>query len=361
MFITKGIVDLHHGKIRVFSKGEGTGCTFTVDLPMTRKIDPLVVVNRPRNSRDLLVGLLRSSSRVNSRLPTPSPALISLTQHANHHPNTLMALQPMNRRKSGPLVLASPVPLSYHSQGAQSINPNLCSPISQSNRQVKSPDHQAEGAIVRKVMSNGRQSLHELAENDRMVMNATRRASATPSPLLMKHSPDRKSSPTHHSVPGGPLTLIPPPLLGEPTHEAAAAAVVVGSDHAVGPSFHDLRPAATSAVTTLPSPSPSPAPFPSRTAITPNAVKTATVIVAPSLSAVSSPRSQQQSPKEQKPQGSGYLVLVVDDSTMTRKMLMKTLRNEGMTHCIHASNHTYTLNKNYHSTPFQPFHSYGTL
>jgi len=35
--VTKGIVDLHHGKISVHSAGEGCGSTFVVDLPVRRK------------------------------------------------------------------------------------------------------------------------------------------------------------------------------------------------------------------------------------------------------------------------------------------------------------------------------------
>ena len=36
LWITGGIVDLHGGKISVFSEGEGMGCSFTVKIPMTR-------------------------------------------------------------------------------------------------------------------------------------------------------------------------------------------------------------------------------------------------------------------------------------------------------------------------------------
>jgi signal transduction histidine kinase/ActR/RegA family two-component response regulator len=37
LWITKGIVDLHNGKISVHSEGEGMGCKFSVELPMLRK------------------------------------------------------------------------------------------------------------------------------------------------------------------------------------------------------------------------------------------------------------------------------------------------------------------------------------
>jgi hypothetical protein len=36
LYLTKGIVDLHHGKISVWSAGEGYGSTFTLEIPMTR-------------------------------------------------------------------------------------------------------------------------------------------------------------------------------------------------------------------------------------------------------------------------------------------------------------------------------------
>ena len=35
--VCKGIVDLHSGSISVTSPGEGSGATFTVDLPLLRK------------------------------------------------------------------------------------------------------------------------------------------------------------------------------------------------------------------------------------------------------------------------------------------------------------------------------------
>ena len=37
LFLTKGIVDLHEGKIGVWSAGEGHGATFTLELPLMRK------------------------------------------------------------------------------------------------------------------------------------------------------------------------------------------------------------------------------------------------------------------------------------------------------------------------------------
>ena len=38
--VTKGIVDLHGGKISVSSEGEGHGSTFTVELPVYKVLNP---------------------------------------------------------------------------------------------------------------------------------------------------------------------------------------------------------------------------------------------------------------------------------------------------------------------------------
>ena len=38
LWITQGIIDLHHGEINLFSDGEGKGCKFTVKIPMRRNI-----------------------------------------------------------------------------------------------------------------------------------------------------------------------------------------------------------------------------------------------------------------------------------------------------------------------------------
>ena len=40
LWITAGIMDLHDGKISVFSRGEGMGTSFTVEIPMTRLLNP---------------------------------------------------------------------------------------------------------------------------------------------------------------------------------------------------------------------------------------------------------------------------------------------------------------------------------
>ena len=354
-------MDLHHGKIRVFSNGEGTGCTFTVDLPMTRKIDPLVVGNvsnmRRRSTRDRLVGMVRPSTHQSHHIPIPSAMIPAQLTDANH-PATMTALQALNRRASdpchqretSPMVTDYPVSSTYPSPRAQ---------LMESQRL-----DQADGTSVRLVMSDGRQSLLVLAENDRMMTNAAQEANATL--LLLKQPTDRNSLLSYQlqggsGSTGGPLMSSLSPLLGEPTHEdAAAAAVLVGSDHAIDPPAQEVRPAATSVVTSSPSPAQESVPLSTRAAVAATAVASALSLslqlpssTPSAVSAVSSPRSQRQSPKEQKPQGPVYHVLVIDDSTMTRKMLMKTLRNEGLTHCIHASNHTHLMQ---HITvhPFNP-------
>ena len=59
LFITKGIVDLHQGQISVFSEGEEKGCTFTINIPMNRFVDP--PSNALPNSRRIASSFRRSS------------------------------------------------------------------------------------------------------------------------------------------------------------------------------------------------------------------------------------------------------------------------------------------------------------
>ena len=320
-------MDLHHGEIHVFSKGEGTSSTFTVDLPMTRKIDPLVVVNnRPRRfTRERLVGLF--GGQINRHHPTSPSALLPAPQVANNQA-VLNSLQPMNKHSFSPVVDDDPVSLSNHSKGAR-FEPNLPIQISQSNLPVKS-DHSSGARIepkhpnvdevksVLSVMSMGRQSLHDLAEHDRMLTNAARQAKA--SSLLLKQSIDHRSLPIRNPERGGVSTGGGPTMSApQPRHFRNDDAVgVLVSDDAADPPSQQLRPASMTMATSSPSPAPS-----STTPV--------------SLSAAPSRKSQLQSQNKQLPQGPVYHVLVVDDSTMTRKMLMKTLRNGGIIHSINAS------------------------
>ena len=319
MFITKGIVDLHHGEIRVFSNGEGTGCTFTVDLPMTRKIDPLVVVNnmRRRSTRERLVGLYGGQS--SRHLPTSSSAVIPASQGVKNQAVALNSLQPMNPRPTSPLnqrpsglvVMDDPVPLSNRS------------------------------------LSMGRQSLRDLAEHDRMVTSAARQADAMT--LRRKQSVDREALPTHNPDKGGASTGRPsmsPPPRGE--HTRNDAVVVPGSDYAADPPSQQLHPTAMTMVTSSPSPpqelvqlsSKAVAVVTAALSVQPPSLaaqpsSSAAAAAAPSpLTVAPSPKSRKQSQNEQLPQGPVYHVLVVDDSSMTRKMLMKTLRNGGIIHPI---------------------------
>ena len=297
-------MELHHGDIRVFSKGEGTGCTFTVDLPMTRKMEPIVLAShiRRRSTRERLVGLL--GIQTFHRRPTSSPAFPPAPQDANNQA-ALHSLPPTNPRLISPLIIDDPAPFSMHCNGAQ-IDPNL-----PNQERVRSG-----GSVV----SIGLQSLRDLAEHDRTVTSAARQAKATA--LLHKESTDRRSSPTRNPerrvASGGGLNLSPLLLRGK--HTCDDVAVAVGSDHAADPPSQQLRPAATTVVTS----SPSPAPLSSR-------------VTAPSSSAAPSRKSQILFQNEQlPPQGPVYHILVVDDSTMTRKMLMKTLRNGGLTHPLNT-------------------------
>ena len=289
LFISKGIVDLHKGEIRVISKGEGTGCTFTVDLPMIRKIEPIVAVNHMRrlSTRERIVGML--SGKNGHRRPCPSSHL--------------------NQRVTSPLDIDDSVPLPDRTSGARIdlILPNQ--------------DEVRSGGSV---MSIGRQSLRDLAEHDRTVRSAARQ-STKGTALLHNQTTDRYSFPTRNperrDASGGGPTMSPPSLRGKHTRDDAA--VAVGSDHAVDPPSQQLQPAATTMVTSSPSPAPLSVPAPAPAPL--------------SSSAASSPKSPKQSHNEQRPpQGPVYRILVVDDSSMTRKMLLKTLRNEGLVHPLNT-------------------------
>jgi hypothetical protein len=48
MYISKGIIDLHQGKIGVFSKGLGFGTTFFVEFPRLMSTGSLDVIEAPR-------------------------------------------------------------------------------------------------------------------------------------------------------------------------------------------------------------------------------------------------------------------------------------------------------------------------
>ena len=324
MFITKGIVDLHKGEIHVFSKGEGTGCTFIVDLPMTRKIEPIAVPNhmRRRSTRDRLVGLL---GRQNSHRPsTTSPAIVPAPQNANlpaavFHSLPLINPRPshtfhqrpshrLNQLLTSPLATDEPISLNNHTSGAR-IDSNL---PNQEGVRSGGP-----------VASIGRHSFNELAEYDMTMTSAVRQAEATA--LQHKESTDCCSNSARGpeggnasgSASGGGPTISPPPPRGEHTQDDDV--VAVGSDHAADAPLQQLRPAAMTTVASSPAP----------------AQESAALLLAPALppSAAPSRKSQKRSQNGQiPPQGPVYHVLVVDDSTMTRKMLMKTLRNEGITH-----------------------------
>ena len=331
-------MDLHHGEIRVFSKGEGTGCTFTVDLPMTRKIEPSVAVNhtRRRSTRDRIVGLIGTQSF--HRQSTSPPALIPVPQHVNNQAAVLHALPAMNRRHSSP----------FNQRPTDFLNHRFTSPMVTDDLVPSSK--LSSGALINSkkeirsggsVMSTGRQSLRDLAEHDRSGTNTARQPKATVS--LHKQSTDRYSFSTSNlerrDASGGGPTMSSPLLRDEHTRDDDV--VAVGTDHAAVPPSQQLRPAATTMVTS------SSTPVPAR-ALSP------LFLSAPApLSAMPSPKSPKQSQNEQRPpQGPVYRILVVDDSSMTRKMLLKTLRNGGLTHPLntldissHLSNALNTTSK----------------
>ena len=63
LWITKSIVDLHGGRVFAHSEGEGTGCTFTVDIPATVQATPLdMPAKTPSETPETSLQVLQSSS-----------------------------------------------------------------------------------------------------------------------------------------------------------------------------------------------------------------------------------------------------------------------------------------------------------
>ena len=318
LFISKGIVDLHHGEIRVFSKGEGTGCTFTVDLPMTRKMEPIAAVDHTqrRSTHDRIVGL--SSGQTTHSRPASPAALILAPQdannQANNHQAALDSLPPMDQHLTGPIVNDDPVSLSIRSSRTR-IDLNL-----NNQEEIRSD---GSGSV----MSIGRQSLRDLAEHDMTMTSASGPAKATTHTMMHKQSTDRCSNSIHdpgrRDASGGGLTILPPILRGEHSRDDAVVATM-GSDNAADPPSQQLQLDATTAVTSSLAPAPA---------------QESALLLAPALSPSATPsRKSQKQPQNGQlpPQGPVYHVLVVDDSSMTRKMLMKTLRNRGLAHSLNT-------------------------
>ena len=282
-------MDLHHGKIRVFSEGEGTGCTFTVDLPMTRKIEQS---NAPKRISAMgrvigLVGRMSGSikgSNGSKQVPLSSATFLSPRAHGENNQAGV-------------------------NNSRLSINRSHSSPVVVSNEIIPMPKSKSDKCSA---MSVGRQSLRDLAEHDKMATIAQGRQSEGKATASTKQLSGLIMSPSS----------FPPRGKHAHTRDATAAVVVLGSeelghDAADPPSQQQLRPATTTMVTTS-----SPSRAPAATPLSSSAV----VAAVPSLSA---PSPSPKSPKVQPPPGLIYHILVVDDSTMTRKMMMKTLRNGG--------------------------------
>ena len=74
LWITKGIIDLHHGKIKVFSDGDNKGCTFTVEIPMLRRVVP-EAVRRPLMKRQMSFSVERCHT--NRKLKSKSGSFVN--------------------------------------------------------------------------------------------------------------------------------------------------------------------------------------------------------------------------------------------------------------------------------------------
>ena len=364
-------MDLHKGKIRVFSKGEGNGSTFTVDLPMTRKIEPNVVHNRRGRSpsHDSLLGSLRRSLK-----QSPNPPSIYAEYPSQHDEN----LPTVNQTHP-------PVPVPPPARGSFVIDDPVISPRDDNQPTVNQPHGSRinlEGDVksIKSMMGIGRDSLRALADHDMMIANQKRqtrnhnRQTKTPHPPLshtheaVSMSTDRYPSPNLQAG-GGPVAPFdhlaisspPGPLDDYVIGESAVFAVnpAEGSSNlGSAPPLQLLQPPA--AVLTTMSHESVKINLPPSEESTPSAA---------AMKSRKQPQSQRQRSEESTPfgsirkstkimkqenQGPLYHILVVDDSTMTRKMLMKTLCSRGeypivITHPLNLPkkpsqhSHTHTL------------------
>ena len=365
LFITKGLVDLHHGNIRVFSQGEGTGCTFTVELPMIRKLDhPLFPGNHYLRERRGTLLRPNTTSISRRRLPI-SPSGSSRPQFANH-PAALPAVQSLRRCESlRALAELDMVTTSAAARQADATTDGRLKDATTDGRLKPPTDHNSIAACN---PARRRATTAGLIRSSPPVDEPTR-DTAERSDLAAVHSPSHQQLRPAAMVMmvNSALSLAQESALHTPVATAAATdarsstAIARQSTTTARISSAIARPSATTArqSTAINARSSTASPRPSvtnaglSTAIARSlkasprpsvAVAQQSIPESPPLPspAASSPCQNQSHTKQPLslsplPQGPVYHVLVVDDSTMTRKMLMKTLRNSGMTYCsIHA-------------------------
>ena len=360
-------MDLHKGKIRVSSQGEGSGSTFTVDLPMTRKIDPNVVHNRRGRSpsHDSLLGSLRRSLQ-----QSPNP-------HATY------VKDPVNPAQDDNLPAVNQTHIPVPARDSFVIDDPVFSPRDDNLPTVNQPhgsriNLEEDVKSVISMMSVGRDSLRALADHDMMIANQKRqtrnhnRQTKTPHPPLshtheaVSMSTDRYPSPNLQAG-GGPVAPFdhlaisspPGPLDDYVIGESAVLAVnpAEGSSNlGSAPLSQLLQPPAAVLTTT------------SHESVKVNLPPSEESTPSATMKSRKQHQSQRQRSGESTPfgsikrstkimkqeiQGPVFHILVVDDSTMTRKMLMKTLCSRGeypiiITHSLNLpkqafSTHTHTL------------------
>ena len=266
MFITKGILELHHGKIRVFSDGEGSGSTFVVDLPMTRKIPPEL---RRSSISNRVVGWLRGNSGRAANNINPLVVASSSAASSSHDASNLSSSSTSNQQRkiSGPITA---LPLSGRSQGTTPplliIDPMF-------------PDQEEE-------------------DMNKTTTTTTNAAALSSVPTIVDHTRD------------------------DAVYTFNTSCVVSSANSAKSSRSQKLL--FDEMVTTSP-PSPSPSPGLELLEATSTTATSALLSVSRQLQ---NPLSDKEQPQQS---SGGYHVLVVDDSAMTRKMLMKTLRSKGLT------------------------------
>ena len=284
-------MDLHNGNIRVFSEGEGTGCIFTVDLPMTRMIETPVVPNPYRAMRERVSSSL-SRSRPNALLSNRSvesapPAYVISSPPLSVQPPSAVTTLPEPELPGGPL---PELPLSDVDQDDMNTRRQSLQVMTKVHRQVSVPiPHRNSNELT------------------------VRPVAPPPRPRVRVPSHDVSSAP--------PMSSPPPSRRRLPSLEVS-------------------------------------------TRMTPSSPVATTGTSIARVAVMSDTDAQQPQPPQdpplqpQPPPDPVYHVLVVDDSAMTRKMLLKTLRAKGHT-CEEAEDGQIAVEKvkkKLASTGTEPLH-----
>ena len=265
-------MDLHNGNIRVFSEGEGTGCIFTVDLPMTRMIETPVAPNPYRAMRERVSSSL---SRLNRSVESAPPAYVISSLPLSVQPPSAVTTLPEPELPGGPL---PELPLSDVDQDDMNTRRQSLQVMTKVHRQISVPiPHRNSNELT-----------------VRPVPTAAAVVAPPPGPRVRVPSHDVSSPPPRSSPPSSSKPIPPPSRRRLPSLEVPTRMIPSSPVATTGTSI-------------------------------------ARVAVMSDTDA-QQPQPPQDPPLQpQPPPDPVYHVLVVDDSAMTRKMLLKTLRAKGHT------------------------------